>query len=62
VTYFQRVHNTYRDALIGVGVSEDVINFCLFAFETGFNCGILYNEDIEIQEQMIKTLIEKEIN
>jgi hypothetical protein len=62
MTYFQRVHNAYRDAMMGMGVSEDVINFCLYAFETGFNAGVLYNDDLDLQEQMVKSLLEKELN
>lgn len=59
VTYLQKVTNAYRDAMMEKGVSEDTINFCLFAVETGFVAGTLHNEDIKIQETMINLILNK---
>jgi tape measure domain-containing protein len=59
VTYLQKVSNAYRDAMMESGVSEDNINFALFAFETGFTAGTLHNEDINLQKEMVKMILNK---
>jgi hypothetical protein len=55
--YFEKVTNAYRDAMLEMGVSEDVVNFCLYSFETGFNAGMLYNDDIELQQEMVSAIL-----
>lgn len=57
MTYFEKVTNAYRDSLMAYGVSEDVINYALYAFETGFNAGILHNNDIHLQDQMVRAIL-----
>lgn len=57
--YLQKVTNAYRDALMSHGVSEDTINYALMGFETGFNAGIFYNDDLELQEKMVKTILDQ---
>lgn len=57
MNYFEKVTNAYRDSLMAYGVSEDVVNYALFAFETGFNAGILHNNDIELQQQMVAAIL-----
>jgi hypothetical protein len=42
------------------GVSEDVVNYALYAFETGFNAGVLHNDDIELQQEMITSLLSED--
>jgi hypothetical protein len=59
VTYLQQVTNSYRDAMLKMGVSEDVVNFALFGFETGFTAGTLHNEDINLQQEMVKLILNK---
>lgn len=60
MSYFQNVHNAYRDSMLSMGVSENIINFCLYAFETGFNAGMLYNDDIQLQQEMIEALLNED--
>lgn len=63
MTYFEKSTNAYRDAMMELGINEDVVNFCLFAFETGFKCGTLDKDDMAIQETMIRAILNKnEIN
>jgi hypothetical protein len=57
VTYFDRVLSAYRDVMMTMGVSEDVVNYCLFAFETGFNAGTLRNGDVNLQQKMVATIL-----
>jgi hypothetical protein len=42
------------------GVSEDVVNYALYAFETGFNAGVLHNDDILLQQEMVKSLLNED--
>ncbi|MED3562387.1 hypothetical protein [Bacillus xiapuensis] len=57
MTFLEKTTNAYRDAMMKKGVSEDVVNYCLFAFETGFNAGTFKESDIELQEKMIKLIL-----
>jgi hypothetical protein len=57
MTYLEKVTNAYRDAMLANGVSEDTVNHCLFAFETGFAAGTLNESDITLQQQMIETIL-----
>jgi hypothetical protein len=57
MTYFERVVNAYRDSMMEMGVSEDVVNFCLYGFETGFRAGVLYNDDIQLQKEMVAAIL-----
>lgn len=58
--YFEKVTNAYIDSMLAMGVSEDVVNYALFAFETGFNAGMLYNDDILLQQEMIEALLKED--
>lgn len=57
MSYQDKVINAYRDAMMKMGVSEDVLNFCLYAFDTGFSAGMLYNDDIGIQKEMVASIL-----
>lgn len=57
MTYLQKVSNAYRDSMMEMGVSEDVVNFCLYAFETGFSAGVLNSDDIIKQENMVAAIL-----
>jgi hypothetical protein len=46
--------------MLSMGVSEDVVNYALYAFETGFNAGMLYNDDIQLQQEMIEGLLKED--
>lgn len=59
MTYLEKVTNAYRDAMMESGVSEDTVNFALFAFESGFTAGTLNNEDINLQQKMVKLILNK---
>lgn len=59
MSYLQQVSNAYRDSMMEMGVSEDVINFALYGFETGFTAGTLQNDDINLQQEMVKLILNK---
>ena len=61
MTYFERVTSAYRDAMLNKGISGDVVNWCLYAFETGFAAGTLKQEDISLQQQMVDTLLSEDV-
>lgn len=61
MTYQDKVLNAYRDAMMKMGVSEDVLNFCLYAFDTGFSAGMLYNDDISLQQEMVAAILNENI-
>jgi hypothetical protein len=54
--YREDVINAYKEALRLYGVSEESIIKYTLAFQTGYDAGVLANEDSNTKEKMISLL------